>query len=191
MKGKGLLVALLMIMLIVGPWGGVAYAAAPDTIIDGHPSDPTNSTSAALTFHAVGGWGPYTYQCQLDGGGFVAGNSENGINSCYYPSLSGGSHTFQVVATDADSVIDPTPASFTWLVDVTRPDTFIDSTPANPTNSTSATFTFHGTDGESGVGNFPSQCKLDGGLQGWAPRPDRHGGIVVGPAEGDRRRCLP
>ena len=48
------------------------------------------------------------------------------------------------------------------LTDAIAPDTTIDSSPSNPTNSSSASFTFSGTDtGGSGVASF--ECDLDGG----------------------------
>ena len=48
------------------------------------------------------------------------------------------------------------------LTDALAPDTTIDSSPSNPTNSSSASFTFSGTDtGGSGVASF--ECDLDGG----------------------------
>ena len=48
------------------------------------------------------------------------------------PALSGGSHTFEVRATDQAGNTDATPASHTWTVDVTAPNTTIDSDPGRP-----------------------------------------------------------
>jgi LPXTG-site transpeptidase (sortase) family protein len=47
------------------------------------------------------------------------------------------------------------------VIDTTAPDTLIDTNPGNPGNSTSATFTFHGSDSGSGVASL--ECQLDGG----------------------------
>src|SRR5207248_10662400 len=57
-------------------------------------------------------------------------------------------------------------ASFNWVVDTTKPAAAFDSTPNKPTNSTSASFSFHGTDPTSGgvsSGVNHLECKLDGG----------------------------
>jgi hypothetical protein len=53
--------------------------------------------------------------------------------------------------------VDPTPASYTWVVDTTAPDTTITSSPPAVTSSTSATFTF--TSNESPV---TFECSLNG-----------------------------
>ena len=46
--------------------------------------------------------------------------------------LGAGSHTFDIRATDAAGNTDPTPASYTWTIDLTAPNTTID-TNASPT----------------------------------------------------------
>ena len=63
-------------------------------------------------------------------------------------------------ATDGTGNVDPTPASFTWVVDTTAPDTTITGNPPAVTGP-SASFTFTGSDAGSGVASF--QCQLDGG----------------------------
>jgi hypothetical protein len=63
-----------------------------------------------------------------------------------------------VAASDAHEI--GSPGSIATPVDTTPPDTTIDSRPATPTNSSSATFAFSGTDSGSGVANYA--CKLDG-----------------------------
>ncbi len=64
-------------------------------------------------------------------------------------------------ARDEDGNVDPTPASYTWVVqtDTVPPDTTITAQPADPTNQTSASFSFTGVD-NLGVTGF--QCALDG-----------------------------
>src|SRR5207248_3127061 len=63
--------------------------------------------------------------------------------------------------------VDPTPATANWTVqdppDTTPPETSITSGPANSTTSTTAQFTFTGTDA-GGVAGF--ECNLDGA--GWS-----------------------
>ena len=90
----------------------VVDATPPDTIIDTGPSNPTDQTSAAFTFHSTESGS--TFQCQLDNGGFSACTSGKS-----YSSLPDGSHSFQVRAIDGAGNTDPTPASYDWTVDST------------------------------------------------------------------------
>jgi aldose sugar dehydrogenase len=90
----------------------IADVAPPNTIIDSRPSNPTDQTSAAFTFHSTESGS--TFQCQLDNGGFSACTSGKS-----YSSLSDGGHSFQVRATDGAGNTDPTPASYDWTVDST------------------------------------------------------------------------
>src|SRR5204863_483175 len=96
------------------------------------------------------------FECSLDDAPFAACTSP-----AAYSGLADGSHTFKVRGIDAVGNTDPTPASFTWVVDTTPPDTSITSNPSNPSKSSSASFDFSGSDpGGSGVDHF--ECKLDG-----------------------------
>jgi Calcineurin-like phosphoesterase len=96
----------------------------PDTQIDGAPPALTNSTAASLSFHSSDGGA--TFNCQLDGGGFVPCTSPQG-----YSGLAEGAHTFAVQAvTGAGS--DPTPATATWTVDTTPPSQPTGLTPTAP-----------------------------------------------------------
>jgi hypothetical protein len=84
-----------------------------------------------------------TFQCALDGTAFTACTEPQ-----THTGLADGSHTFQVRARDEDGNVDPTPASYTWVVqtDTVPPDTTITAQPADPTNQTSASFSFTGVD---------------------------------------------
>jgi hypothetical protein len=81
---------------------------APETTIDSGPTGETTSTSATFEFSSneLG-----TFQCNLDGGAFVACDSPQ-----TYTDLTLGPHTFQVRATDLASNVDPTPATRDWTV---------------------------------------------------------------------------
>ncbi len=70
-----------------------------------------------------------------------------------------GSYTVTVTVDDGE--ITDTATFGVTVSDVTDPETTIDSNPANPTNSTTATFTFSGTDNVA-VTSF--ECSLDGAL---------------------------
>jgi hypothetical protein len=113
-------------------------AGAPNTAIDDRPPLNSNSTSAEITYEAPTAT---SYECRLDGAAFAscpAGGKE-------YTGLSEGSHTFQVRGVNASGP-DPTPASYTWTVDVTAPTTTIDTHPDDPSRGDSAAFTFHASE---------------------------------------------
>ena len=128
---------------------------APDTTIDTRPAAYTSSNSATFTFHASEG---STFACQLDGGAFSSCSSPQS-----YPGLAQGTHTFSVQATDTAGNTG-SPASYSWAIDTTDPDTSITSGPENgsTTSSTSASFSFTGSDNISLPADLSFQCKLDG-----------------------------
>jgi hypothetical protein len=125
----------------------IALAApAPATpTITTSPPNPSASTSAVLSFTGESG---STFECRLDAGPYAACSSPKP-----YTGLSAASHTFRVRAlkggkTSGDAV-------YTWTV--AAPATpVIGSKPANPTNSTSATFTF-----TTNASNATFECALD------------------------------
>ncbi|MFY0526237.1 adventurous gliding motility protein AgmC [Archangium gephyra] len=120
----------------------------PDTAIDSGPPVRTNATSATFDFSSEAG---ATFECSLDGAAFT---------SCTDPvtftGLDEREHTLLVRARDAVGNVDPTPASYTWTVDLTPPDTTIVSGPPVRTNATSATFDFSSEAGAT------FECSLDG-----------------------------
>ncbi|MBI3609163.1 MAG: DUF1566 domain-containing protein, partial [Nitrospirae bacterium] len=84
----------------------------PDTLITSNPPNPSAVASASFTFiSTVAG---ATFECSIDAGAFTACLSPKD-----YTALPDGSHTFDVRATDAAGNTDPTPASFTWVIDTT------------------------------------------------------------------------
>ncbi len=103
-------------------------ATAPQTTIDATPADPAGSADADFEFSANEAGS--TFECRIDGGAWGACTSPES-----YASLSDGSHTFQVRATDVAGNTDGSPASFTWLVDTTDPS----STTAFPADAESYT----------------------------------------------------
>ena len=131
---------------------------APDTNLTSTPANPSNSSSASFAFNGGdgGGSGVATFECQLDGGGFAACTSPKN-----YSGLSEGSHTFQVRSKDNSNNYDPTPATFTWVVDTIAPDTAITMNPANPASTGTGMFGFFASDpGGSGISRV--ECSLDG-----------------------------
>jgi len=123
----------------------------PETTITSYPKNPTNSTSA--TFEFTCDEENCTFECKLDNGAYSSCSSPK-----TYINLSEGLHIFYVRAKDSAGNTDPTPASYSWTIDITPPETTITSYPQNPTNSTSGTFEF--------ICNEASctfQCKIDNG----------------------------
>lgn len=147
----------------------------PDTQILTNPSNPSNSADATFTFDGsdTGGSGVASFECQIDGGGFSACTSPK-----TYTGLSQGSHTFDVRAIDGAGNTDPTPASYSWVVDAIAPDTQILTNPSDPSNSPDASFTFTATDSLSLVVTF--ECKLDAGAFATCVSPQNYLGLSDG-----------
>ncbi len=87
----------------------------PDTTITSNPPNPSNSASA--TFEYTSSEPGNDFECQLDGLGW----QECDGGQLNYGGLSDGSHTFEVRAIDGANNVDPTPASYTWVIDTSAP----------------------------------------------------------------------
>jgi hypothetical protein len=83
----------------------------PDTNILTNPSDPSADATGDFTFDSDES--DVTYECNLDGGGFVAC-----AETFATPALTNGSHTLEVRAIDEATNVDPTPDTYTWVVAV-------------------------------------------------------------------------
>ena len=137
--------------------GNVSAASAPyswtvDTVhplvsLTDKPPLLTNRTTVSFSFSADKPQS--TFECKLDGGGFV---------SCSSPSLYGaigdGSHTFAVRASSLGKLGLAT--EYTWTIDTLAPQTALSSTPPGRSGSAAATFTFAGSEGGSSFA-----CRLD------------------------------
>jgi hypothetical protein len=122
----------------------------PAPAIIGHPADPTADTTAHFSYSDSEAG--VSYLCKLDAGAFQAcGSSKD------YSGLGVGGHTFQVKAVDPAGNVGG-PAAFSWtIVPPPPPQPKITSGPANPTNQTSASFTYTDTSSVTFL------CSLDGG----------------------------
>ena len=91
------------------------------------------------------------YQCQLD---------DDPVEACTprqnYSDLTDAMHLFKLTGTDAAG--NESTTTYSWLVDRAKPITTITSSPRNPTNQTSASFSF-----SSNKGGSDFRCKLDTG----------------------------
>jgi MYXO-CTERM domain-containing protein len=125
-------------------------ATAPVTTIATHPTDPTPKTTGSFTFTNTAS--PVTYECTLDAAPVTC------TASYTTPTLTNGSHTLTVQATDADGNKEATPVTFTWEVDDTLPLTTIASSPPNPSNDPTGDFTFTNT-----ITGVTYACDIDGG----------------------------
>jgi hypothetical protein len=124
MKKSVLLMATLATALFLASGVALAYPGdfasssfddiPPETTITAGPSGYVRSTWASFSF--TSSEPRPAFQCSRDGSTFAA---------CTWPknysSLSQGSHTFQVKATDAAGNTDPTPATRSWFVDTVVP----------------------------------------------------------------------
>jgi MYXO-CTERM domain-containing protein len=130
----------------------ILYCAdLPVTTIATHPTNPSTSDTGSFTFtNAVS---PVTYECKLDSGAFAACNA-----SFTTGTLTEGSHTLTVRATDSFGNVEATPPTFTWVYDAVLPLTTIATKPTDPSKSSTGSFTF--TNVKSGV---TYECKVDSG----------------------------
>ena len=110
---------------------GTSFAAVwrnrPNTSLTSTPPAVTNQITASFGIAADN---PFTtLECRLDGASFTACTSPKSLFG-----LSEGYHTFNARAVDRELILDTSPASFTWLVDVTPPEAAI-TLPANLTKT--------------------------------------------------------
>ena len=123
--------------------------APPAPLISSSPANPTTQTTASFSFSDSEAG--VRFICQLDTSAAVTCSSR-----VSYSALGQGTHMFSVQAQDAAG--NPSSATtFSWTIDTTPPpQPVITSTPANPTNQTTASFSF--SDTEAGVRFL---CQLD------------------------------
>jgi len=121
----------------------------PETSIDSGPPHVSHKGSATFAVSSEAG---ATFECRLD---------KHAWEACGQVSdLSDGKHVMRARAKDRAGNVDPSPASWSWRVDL-PPETNITAGPTGPTSSTAATFRFSSPDNAATF-----QCKLDG--RDWA-----------------------
>ena len=97
---------------------------APETTINTKPAALTNITNASFGFNGSdpAGSGVASFECRRDGGAWA---------SCpppkEYTGLVEGNHSFEVKAIDLAGNVDPSPATFNWMIDLAAPQPAIDS----------------------------------------------------------------
>ena len=145
---------------------------APTASITSQPANPTNNTGAGFEFSADEAGS--SFQCRFDDGDFTACTSPQS-----YSGLADGTHSFEVEATDQAGNTG-TAGSYFWRVDTVAPTTVITSDPASPTNSTTASLGFTGTDDITPSGSLSFQCRLDGGVFTACTSPKSYTGLADG-----------
>jgi Bacterial Ig-like domain len=129
----------------------VIDTVAPNTTITSGPQDPANRTTATFEFSSNEAG---TFECALDEEAFAACASPKD-----YGALAEGNHALAVRAIDRAGNVDPTPDSFTWVVDTTGPLTTIDTGPAEGSTTADSTPTFAFSSDEAGS---TFACSIDG-----------------------------
>ena len=122
----------------------------PDTTITNPPNEglmPANPSFAFTSSEPNS-----TFECSLDGGAFASCTSPK-----TYPGL-GGTHTFEVRATDSAGLTDNSPAQAQFTVDTVAPDTTIVSGPPSSGADVTPTFRYSSNDADAGF-----ECRIDGG----------------------------
>ena len=116
----------------------------PETAVENGPPHVSHKDTATFTVSSEAG---ATFECRLD---------DHGWGECGQVSgLSDGKHVMRARAKDRAGNVDPTPASWSWRIDL-PPQTTITEGPSGPSASTSATFRFSSNDTAAIF-----QCKLD------------------------------
>jgi len=132
---------------------------APTASITSHPLDPGPGKTVAFRYSSneTGS----KFECRLSP--LEASFSACDTQPKTYANLADGAYEFEVRAIDAAGNAQSTPTAFGWtvdnsLADTTPPETSIATKPSDPSDSSTAAFTY--TSSESGS---TFQCKLDSG----------------------------
>ena len=138
--------AVALVLVVAVPGAASAAKGAPDTVIDSGPANPTNKTSASFAFHSTDKTATFT--CRLDGSAWVPCSSPTSIGG-----LAAGAHAFAVDST-AGGVADPTPATYSWTVDVNPPTAPANLAGSAPTSTSIALTWSAGTDASGITANI-------------------------------------
>jgi parallel beta-helix repeat protein len=139
---------------------------APQTTVDSGPDGITDDATARLTFSADEA---STFECSLDDAPFSPCESPQ-----RYSDLAGGSHTFEVRATDKAGNADDTPARHAWTIDLTSPEATVDSGPDAITDDATARLTFSADEAST------FECSLDDAAFSPCESPQRYSDLAEG-----------
>ena len=142
--------------------------AAPGPVDQSETREPNRFPDAHFEFTATD-LTSVTYDCQLDTGPVEACNPPGKD----YSNLKDGTHLFTLKGTDVFERSSTT--TYSWLVDTAKPIATITSSPRNPTNQTSASFSFR-----SNKTGSDFRCKLDTGGFSDCKSPKTYGPLDAG-----------
>ncbi|MDX6439924.1 MAG: large repetitive protein, partial [Gaiellaceae bacterium] len=152
---------------------------APNTMITGTPASPTNSTGATFSFSSSEG--SSSFECRIVGGPWSAC-----VTPQSYASLTEGTHTFEVRATDAATNTDATPASFSWTIDFTNPTGSVTSPAPGALVRLTILLASDSADGGSGVAGVVFQ-RSPAGAGTWTATPASWDTTLVSDGDYDLR----
>jgi hypothetical protein len=156
MRGNGLRVVLLLVVLAALAGGGHALAQSggdPGSSIDSGPSGATSDTSPTFSFSSSEP--DSAFECRLEREG-DPGSWER-CSSPHTRQLGEGEYVFHVRAIDSAGNVDPTPASRAFTIDRNLVDTFIDAGADGLTNDPTPSFSFG-----SSVKGATFECRILG-----------------------------
>jgi PASTA domain len=123
--GHSLLVAVVLLATaLVLPAVASAQSAPPETTITQAPPNPSGSKQATFAFTGTDDTTPaidLEFECRLDVHLAPPGTDPldlwlECLSPQFFTGLAVGQHVFEVQATDADGLVDPTPAVYAWTV---------------------------------------------------------------------------
>ncbi|RJS14508.1 hypothetical protein DRW03_34835 [Corallococcus sp. H22C18031201] len=135
-------------------WSWTVDTHPPVTTFGLTPPPVTNELGAHFTFAA--NESGVTYSCELDG--VSVSDCDGDVSLTIVQASPVVTHTFTVHTTDAAGNVEVPAASLSWTVNRALPDTDIQTQPPNPSNSSSASFSFAAVPQDSGT---TFECNLD------------------------------
>ena len=145
----------------------VGTGSYPVAGITASPAALTNQTTATFSF--ISSQAGSTFSCKLDAGAAGACTSPQS-----YSGLAAGSHTFTVTAVDPAGNASA-PVSYGWTIDLTALLVTITASPANPSNQTSASFSF-----SASTAGSTFSCSLDAAAAAACTSPQSYSGLTAG-----------
>jgi len=156
----------------------------PPVVTLTQPANGSFKTSSTVSFSGLAGNAPgdsATVSVKIYAGGTPTGTPSQTLTATRQPNnsysasttIADGQWTAQAEQSDASSNTGQSSAN-TFMVDTVAPITTIASSPVSPTNDTTATFGFFGSEPASFA------CRLDGGSFGSCTSPQGYSGLVEG-----------